>query len=1008
MMAQQFQLLLMGPCQLFYKAQPVAGLSSAKMQALLAYLAVEAEQAHTREFLAELLWPERPAGLARQNLRQTLTRLQRALPSAAVAEPLLLITRQGLQFNQASATWVDLTAFTTVLTATQQHTHTARHQCQLCCQQLASAVTHYRGDFLLGLAADSPAFEEWALLKREWLRRAVLQALDTLVQHQEAQQDWETAYQYAWRRVELDPLLEAAHQQVMRALAADGRRNEALAQYETLCRLLLDEIGVEPARETTALYEAIYDGALDKVTGWQGDTVSQPVPPHPVTLSSRHDLPVHHTPFHGRQRELVQLEERLADPHCHLLTLVGPGGAGKTRLALEAAHRVADHYRDGIWFVDLSTVETAEQLLFAVADALAYPFPDQAEDEAARLTALTDYLQAKALLLLLDNYEQLTDFVALPLALLERAPGVQLLVTSRQPLHLHAEWLLDIAGLAYPADPSADPSMESALPLAQYEAVQFFAALAQRLLADFTLSPQTTPLVGRLCWLVQGMPLALELAAAQLRQVALPTLVTAISRNLDVLATTMRDVPERHRTLRAVFDQSWALLDPALQRLFCQLAVFHGPFTAAAATSVTATAPDLLTHLQQASLLRSITVDAVADAVVGAVVDAAPATEVRYALHLVLHQYAAEKLAAQPELAGATHARHAQTYLALVAAEEATLQGAAMAAAVARLRRELDNIRAAWQWAATHGNVAALAESAHGLLRYFVITSQSDVGISLFGTAITALRDQPTSTPPTAEAQHLLADLYALRARLFFRAARYADAIADARAVLAVAELVQATKPATLANLYWGMCLVYQGEYAAARPKLEACRALAQSIQWRKLEGDSLRALGIVADHEENLPQARTYYEASLVICREIDDPRGLSACLGNLGSICRRQGDFGAAKAFLEQSLAIHRDLGDRSSEGRTFSHLGELSVDLEEYAQAERFFTKALHLLRAIGEAHHAADALTSLGELYQRQGNPQEAIRCWQEALSIYTAANETANLQRVQGYLQGVQT
>ncbi|MCB0121980.1 MAG: AAA family ATPase, partial [Caldilineaceae bacterium] len=450
--------------------------------------------------------------------------------------------------------------------------------------------------------------------KREWLRRELLQALNTLVQHHEAAQRWTDAYHFAWRSVEIDPLREVAHQQVMRALAQRGQRKAALDQYATLCRLLHDELGAKPATTTTALFEAIREHALAA-----GDVRSAGTQTVGAKPTIPHNLPIQHTPFVGRQQELWQIAARLSQPECHLLTLVGPGGVGKSRLALEAAnHQLqthADAYPDGIHFIPLATVEDNEQLLSAFATALDFPFPDDLLVQAERQAALVAHLQTKQALLLLDNYEQLTDFTDLIVALLTAAPHLRLLITSRVPLHLHAEWLLDIGGLSYPtaADWTAAPWAASTMPWTgesrspvAFEAVQLFISAAQRVLPDFTLTDQVAPAVARLCFLTQGLPLAIELAAAQVRNVPLAALAEAVQRNLDALATTMRDVPLRHRSLRAVFDHSWMLLTPALQQLFRRLAVFRGSFTAEAAQIVTGCTPTLFGALVANAFVREV------------------------------------------------------------------------------------------------------------------------------------------------------------------------------------------------------------------------------------------------------------------------------------------------------------------------------------------------------------------------------------------------------------------
>ncbi len=1002
-------LQLLGRFELAVDGEPLAGLTSEKLQALVAYLAVEQEHSHSRGFLAELLWPDRPAGVARQNLRQTLSRFQRALPPETPA--ILAIERHQLGFVQTNLVEtsfvqpdkvavdgalidgaivdevaVDLNIFLAALAAVRNHRHSSAAACTSCCQRLATAVTHYQGELLADLFCDSPAFDEWLLLKREWLRQEVLWALDLLVQQHAAAANWPQSHAYAWRRVEIDPLLEEAHQQVMHALAHSGRKAEALAQYEQLRQLLENELGVEPAAASTALYNEIRAEQLVPPA-----TEKKPAAPPAVP----HNLPSQQTPFVGRAQELQQIDERLAQTECHLLTLIGPGGVGKTRLALaaaEASHRrSAQRYVDGIYFVALATAEDDDQVLTTLAAAIGYQFPDEAKGRAARLTALCHHLQTKRLLLLLDNLEQVAESTEIPTAILAAAPQVQLLVTSRVPLHLHAEWLLDIAGLDYPPEQTKEVE-EPQRSLATFEAVQFFTTATQRLLAAFALSDQTLPVVGHLCRLTQGMPLALELAAAQMRAVPLPVLVHAVQQNMDTLATTMRDVPERHRSMRAVFEHSWHLLRPLLQQLFRQLSVFRGPFTADAAIAITGCSASALDDLCAASLLRQAGSDG-------------------YAMHAVLHQYAAEALQARGTEALPIHRQHSHYYLQFVggAAEALSSNGAAQSAA--QVHAAFDNIREGWQWAVTAGEWSLIRQALQGLLRFFVLTSQIEEGGQLCDRALNGVTHwlaAAAGAPPAVQrAQQLLAELYAMRARLFFKQARYRDGKEAAQQALIMAEAHHVPRAATLANLYWGICLLSQGEYAAADEKLRAALQLAQTHGWRQQESDSLRALGILADQQGNLPEARHFYEAALVISKELDDPRGASAALGNVGSICRQQGDFGAARQFLEESMAIHRQIGDRSSEGRTLTHLGELYIDLEEYAEAEACLGAAVETLRELGEEHYMADALVVLGDLYRQQGQIPLAVACWEQAEPIYVAANETPQLTTVRNYLQAVE-
>jgi tetratricopeptide (TPR) repeat protein len=386
-------------------------------------------------------------------------------------------------------------------------------------------------------------------------------------------------------------------------------------------------------------------------------------------------------------------------------------------------------------------------------------------------------------------------------------------------------------------------------------------------------------------------------------------------------------------------------------------------------------------------------------------------------MHEVLHQYAVEQLQLAPVEAAATYRQHSHYYLTLVAEAEERLGSSQAATSAAEVRAAFEQIRSGWQWAVANVELPAMQQSMHGLLRYFVLTSQAEEGGRMFDAALRAVSAWLAAQAKLDHAAEqstkcLLAELHALRARLFFKQARYAEGVDHAQQALLLADSVAdsvadsagAHRAATLANLYWGICLLSQGAYEAAEVKLRATLAWARSHPWPKLESDALRALGILADQQQDLPAARHFYQASLAISQSLDDPRGTSAALGNLGSICRQQGDFTAARTFLEQSRAIHRTIGDRSSEGRTLTHLGELALDLEEYADAERYLGESINVLRELGEEHYAADALVVLGRVYQQQGRMALAVACWEEALPIYEAANEVPGLTEVRGYLQ----
>src|SRR5262245_1088704 len=595
----RLSLSLLGAVQLSLDRAAVTTFDSDKVRALLIYLAVEAQQPHRRERLVGLLWPESAEGAARRSLNQALYNLRQAIGDQTATPPYLHIRRDELQFNSASEHTLDVATFTTLLDTCERHPHQRIESCPACAQRLQQAAALYRGSFLEQFSvADSEAFEEWTLVKREALHRRALHSLAQLADHHEARGEYQAARRYAARQLELDAWREEAHRQLMRALALNGERSAALAEYESCRHILADELGVEPSEETTALYRQIQ----------AGERQAEHLPREHVRIDT---LPQVLTPFVGRSHEVAELIGLLADPTCRLLTLVGPGGIGKTRLALHIAAQQRAAFAHGVAFVPLAAITSASLLVPSIADGLGFAFYGPVDPTAQ----LLNYLREKQVLLLLDNAEQLLDGLGLLPEVLQHAPGVKLLVTSREPLTLPGEWVCEVAGLALRAD---DHTHES-------DAAALFVQRARRAQTGFVVSEAERREVARICRLVDGMPLAIELAAAWVRTLSCAEIAQEIQHNLDFLASSARELEARHRSVRAVLDQSWqALADTEQQVLRC-LGVFRGGFARAAAEQVASASLGVLSALLAKSLVHR-------------------SAEGRYDLHELVQQYGAEKL----------------------------------------------------------------------------------------------------------------------------------------------------------------------------------------------------------------------------------------------------------------------------------------------------------------------------------------------------------------------------
>jgi DNA-binding SARP family transcriptional activator len=455
---------LLGPLRITLDGQPVSGFVYTKARALLAYLAVDADCAHQRDALVGMLWPDLPDTAARTNLRQALANLREAIGDARATPPFLLITRDTIQLNPRSDYELDTAAFTALLAACETHPHRRLVRCRPCAARMEQAIALYRGDFLAGaILADSVPFEEWELLHREQLHQRALDALARLADYHERRGDDEHARRYAQRQIELDPWREEAHRQLMRLFGCGGQRSAAPAQYETCRRILARDLDVAPAAETMALYKRIRDTprsalrVLSSLSPAQGPESQNST----LKIQNAYNFPAQTTSLLGRETELAELGDLLENPTYRLITIVGPGGIGKTRLALAAAAAQAEVFADGAAFVPLAAISSATFLAPALLAGLDVGLQGQRDPH----DQLLDYLREKELLLVLDNLEQLlapglshtaaenrqdagaTELLA---DVLRYAPGVTLLVTSRERLALPGEWLFDLSGLSYP------------------------------------------------------------------------------------------------------------------------------------------------------------------------------------------------------------------------------------------------------------------------------------------------------------------------------------------------------------------------------------------------------------------------------------------------------------------------------------------------------------------------------------------------------------------------------
>jgi predicted ATPase/DNA-binding SARP family transcriptional activator len=1000
-------LTLLGTFEATVDGVPVSGFRGDKARALLAYLAVESGRPHPRTMLAALLWPDMPDEDALGNLRKTLYRLQVALAPAlgTATDRLLRTTRQAIQLNREACA-VDVGTFQELLETCATHTHRRLHLCLPCLERLAQAATLYRGELLAGFGLpDAEPFEEWQLLIRERLLHQALQALYDLAAAHLERAEYEQAYAHAVRQVELDPGREEAHRQVLRALALSGRRGEALAYAERCRQMLLDTFGVEPAAETLALVDQLGTGALPGQDG--APALDGPATGRPTAIST---LPTQLTPFVGRVTELLQIAEYLRDTDCRMVSILGPGGVGKTRLVIRAAEQLARRvqFADGIVFIPLAEISSAELLASALLSGLGLD-PDQGSDSR---TQLVHYLAPRACLLVLDNLEQLLDGTDLLVDILRAATRVRLLVTSRLPLDLRAEQRLYLDGLDYPgqgAEPATAlglvPSDRDHAAIAGAGSVQLFVQAAARVQPAFALSAANAEDILHICRLVDGMPLALELAAPWVRVMDCAAIASAIERNLAPLATAMRDVPARHRSMEAVLAQSWRLLTSDEQAALARLSVFRGPFDLDAAVGVVGvTILDLATFVDKCLLQRT--------------------SDGLYQMHELLRQFAAQMLDRERGLdPEAARERHSRYYLGLVVAREQALYGTQPRPAVAALRRQFGNIRQAWDWAAEHTREDTLAPSLEAMVRFWELACLYDDADGLLARAVARLQmGQDEDRIPSARA--LLIRLLVWQAHFHEIRNHIGDALHSAQTALALAQRWADREGEARASTLLGEVLPHRGEYAEAALQLQrACAYFHDHAQRRPLARAQSR-LGIAhwraceyARALEHLGEARALQEAlgdqwelarvcdalagiafeqgdadgALVQAQEAlrlyeacDDRRNIDGLRGNLALVYWRLGRFELALRYNLHDLDTSRELGDRHAIAIVLGNRGSIYLDSGDLDQALQCLAEALQIEEALGSPWDAARHRSGLAQVYRRRGEREVALAHFERAL------------------------
>lgn len=852
---------------------------------LLKLLALAPGHRLLRDQVLDVLWPDDDLKASANRLHHTLHVARRMLDSASEQ---LRLEGEVLSLGPPQAVWVDVDAFESVLSAARRgHDITAYR----------SALSLYAGDLLPG-----DLYDDWAAPRREDLRHSYLAALGELARLYEAKGDIAQAVEVLQRAVKHESAHEESHAALMRLYTRVGQRYAALRQYEQLQHALRAELDAEPDEATQRLHAEILAGVV-------------PVPPSPPSVEvaarsdqPRHNLPTALTSFIGRAAEMAEAHRLLQTTR--LLTLLGPGGAGKTRLALEVAGSSIEEYRDGVWLVQLAPVAEGDLVSQLVAATLSVP----EEPDKPLTTTLTRALQSRHLLLVLDNCEHLIDACAeLVELILSACPEVHILATSREILDVPGE----VTGTVPPLsrlDIGSAGMADNPDEMLTFDAIRLFVDRARNRNQSFELTSRTGPAVAQICARVDGIPLAIELAAARVGALSVEQIALRLDDCMSLLTTGGRTREPRQQTLRAALDWSYDLLSEPEQAMFRRLSVFAGGWTLESAEVLSSDddALDLLSRLVDKSLVSA---------------ESQPDGSVRYRLLEPIRQYAHARLVERGEDAAA-HAAHAALFLALARHADGEQRGAEQGLWLARFETEHDNLRAALEWCRDAG--------------------EGELGLRLVG--------------------HVWMFWYT---HGHLREGReWLQTMLNASADTVSEERVSGLRG--LGSLLYG-----QREYAEARNYIGAALEMSRDLGNEALKSTLIGSMASIITEQGELDQAWTLHQEALAIRRALGDDLSVATTLSNLGALAYRRSEYVEARDYFEQSLAMNRTMNDLGSAIIALNNLGSTLITQGDWARAVPVFREGLKIAHDLGDREVTVSCIGGLGEAAYAQQQLERAV-------------------------------
>jgi predicted ATPase/DNA-binding SARP family transcriptional activator len=929
---------ILGPLEALDEGRDVAPAGS-KRRALLALLLLHANETLTIDRLVDELWGAHPPATAPRTLQAHISRLRKALDDGADS---VIVTREHGYELKMDPERLDSHRFER-LVAKGRSELVAGHPARAA-SAFESALSLWRGTPLADLAYEPFAQPEIARL--EELQVAALEDLNdaklALGRHGELVGQLEAL-------IGDHPYHERLRGQLMLALYRCERQADALQAYQNTRRTLVDELGIEPSERLRELERAILA---------QDPALATPVVKPAEVPASR--LPLPPTRTLGRDQDRQAVSQLLRGTEVRLVSLVGPGGVGKTRLALEVARGLEPEFRDGGWFVPLGATANAEHVPSAIAQTMGVTPLD---GETPKL-AVRRFLAPKRGLLVLDNFEHLLPAASLIGDLLAAAPALVVLATSREPLRLQAERCYAVAPLQVPA--KADPAA-----VAQAAAGALFVERALSHDRGFELTAGNSAAVAEICRHLDGIPLAIELAAARTTVLDPEQLNARLGGALDMLGAGPRDAPERQRTLRATIDWSHRLLDAQEADAFARFAVFAGGATTEAAQEVTGAGIDDLQGLVDKQLLLRRD-------------DSGP--DPRLSMLETVREYADEQLAADPN-APELHERHCRHYLALAERAEPELFTRGEAVWLPRLDAEVENLRAALDRSLRHGNPTQGLRLAGLLAKFWDIRNRSTEGLDWIEAALEAAGDD-APVRDRARARRAQVDL------LVGQGAAYTPNEARPKAVEALALSREAGEPAGVAHALLAMASL---DMAESHPQPRRLALADEALTYAsEADDDRLVALALMERAGAVSPESDTgELEQAATALRKLGSVRFLVGLYNNAAYNAIKAGSPESARPLLAHAVPLARELGDPVLLALTCGNVGLEALFNDDLDSAQDAFDEGLRLGREHVVRHFVAEGLGGLAAIATRRGDPERAARLLGAATAIGPVGDADVN-------------